>query len=252
MVKSQKQMRREKQRAEKETPPTQEELLETVQDMQEIVDREHRDLCAPWWINFKKKLDEWGGWQPSPPLPSPAVDPELILIPDDQLSEMEKAFEKRINSERFNEDRQPLVMSQSLQEVARDHVLWMAKNHKMEHQGKHAHGLESRLDRKLYDYSLAGQNIAWGSGNVSGVIRKWKDSKFNWRNLLRPQYTEMGAAVAESATDQDKFWCLVLAAPLKKNWWGWTIPKLVTPPGVIEVIDRPEEYAPRQTKTRLL
>ena len=56
-----------------------------------------------------------------------------------------------------------------------------------------------RAHRAGYDYSMLGENLAWGSGYWStpaGTVKQWLGSPAHRRTMLKPRVRELGVGVA--------------------------------------------------------
>ena len=68
------------------------------------------------------------------------------------------------------------------------------------------------VKRLGYRYRKIAESAASGQPEASDVVKTWTESEAHRQHLL-DDFTEIGVAVAESATDKP-YWCLVLARPL--------------------------------------
>lgn len=55
--------------------------------------------------------------------------------------------------------------------------------------------------RVNYDYEYAGENLAQGFRTADSVVTAWMGSEEHRRNLLKPEYTDVGFAVAKGILD---------------------------------------------------
>jgi uncharacterized protein YkwD len=110
------------------------------------------------------------------------------------------------NAERKQEDVPALKLNPALSKIARAH------SENMVRQGKMAHDLDDRtpFDRLRaagYQYKTAGENVALGTGNVSlpMLMKGWMDSEGHRKNILEPEYTELGVGIASDPNGQVYF-----------------------------------------------
>lgn len=118
-----------------------------------------------------------------------------------QVSEEEKVL-LLINKER----RFPLLINESLQNVARKQANYMAKSGRMSHY-EGFWGLETRM-KKYSNESWRGyaENVAYGQDDANEVVDAWMHSKGHRENILG-NYDYCGIAVAEK--NSTKYWCIV-------------------------------------------
>jgi uncharacterized protein YkwD len=96
----------------------------------------------------------------------------------------------RINAVRTAHHLRPLVADSRLTTAARSHSREMLET------GVFSHGaFRSRLGRFDVRASLAGENLAWGTGSTGtadGIVAMWLASPPHRANLLNPPYTRVG------------------------------------------------------------
>ena len=68
--------------------------------------------------------------------------------------------------------------------------------------------------RAGYRAKIASENVAAGQKSFSDVMRSWEGSVGHRENLLRPEVTTIGVAMAKSSNGHP-YWTLVLGAELK-------------------------------------
>ncbi|ODA66273.1 Cysteine-rich secretory protein family protein [Methyloligella halotolerans] len=128
-----------------------------------------------------------------------------------------------INAYRETKGLKPLAVNAQLNQAAQIQAEDLAKRDLLDHDGSDGSTPSDRVKRTGYVAGLTGENIAAGQKTWEEVLQGWKDSPPHNRNLLLPDATEMGIAVAfDRETHFRSFWALVLAAPLtaenKSNW----------------------------------
>jgi uncharacterized protein YkwD len=106
----------------------------------------------------------------------------------------------------------PVTLDPKLTAIAAKHAALMAKRNNLSHQLFGEPGFIARMERGGYDAEVAAENIGTGYHNLDQAMTGWKTSAGHRRNLLNPDVTEIGIAVAY--TPKGKFhdyWALVLA-----------------------------------------
>lgn len=101
----------------------------------------------------------------------------------------------------------PLVWNTALARAAQLHAKDMDEKAYFEHRSCDGKNFTTRIQDQGYQWMFAGENIAWGFSDAAKVVRAWQRSKGHCKNLLNPNYTEMGAGRS------DDFWVQDLAAP---------------------------------------
>jgi uncharacterized protein YkwD len=72
----------------------------------------------------------------------------------------------------------------------------MALNNFFSHTGSDGSSAGQRISLQGYPWSTYGENIAVGYPTVSSVIQGWLGSEGHCRNLMDPDFTEIGAGYA--------------------------------------------------------
>jgi uncharacterized protein YkwD len=118
------------------------------------------------------------------------------------------------NDARAQHGLRPLTGNPRLMEAARIHAKQMASFQSMDHtiSGAQYPTMASRLDAVGYSFSNAAENIAWNILNARRAVEGWMNSSGHRANILNPQLTEMGAAVAQNAKGET-YWIQVFASP---------------------------------------
>src|SRR4051812_4694001 len=94
----------------------------------------------------------------------------------------------------------PMQANASLTSLAKTHAADMARRQSMDHAGF----FEVRAPR-----GAAGENVAYGCGDMSCAIQKWIDSGPHRANMLRPDFRRYGLGSAVAASGQ-RYWALEL------------------------------------------
>lgn len=109
----------------------------------------------------------------------------------------EKTIIDLTNQERHKQNITALTMSADLSRVARAHSENMARQMRM------AHNLDGktpfdRLRAAGYYYANAGENVGEGPPSVTlpELLKAWMDSPLHRKNILTPEFTEIGIGIA--------------------------------------------------------
>lgn len=118
------------------------------------------------------------------------------------------------NDARARNGLQPLRPSARLNTAAQLHARQMAEYQKADHtiSGARYPTLQARLEAAGYTYSRAAENIAWNQSNADEAMNSWLNSSGHRANIMDPNLTEMGAAMARSA-DGQPYWIQVFGTP---------------------------------------
>jgi uncharacterized protein YkwD len=90
----------------------------------------------------------------------------------------------------------PVSWSENLAMAAYLHSEDMALNNFFSHTGSDGRSAGQRISRQGYPWRTYGENIAVGYRTVSSVIQGWLGSEGHCRNLMDPDFTEIGAGYA--------------------------------------------------------
>jgi uncharacterized protein YkwD len=112
----------------------------------------------------------------------------------------------------YHEPVQPLVWNNLLAQAAVNHSIDMAKNGFLSHKGSDGSNLEDRLSRVGYDGVLFGEDVGQGFRNPEEAVREWLKSAWHCKNIMNPEFKEIGAAYAKSSNLRT-YWTLVLGTP---------------------------------------
>jgi uncharacterized protein YkwD len=110
----------------------------------------------------------------------------------------------------------PVAWNDSLAMAAYLHSFDMATNHFFSHTGSDNSSAGARIAREGYDWRSYGENIAVGYPTVSAVIQGWLGSEGHCRNIMDPDFEEIGAGIAEGpfgGSPSARYWTFDLAAP---------------------------------------
>jgi len=87
-----------------------------------------------------------------------------------------------------------LVWNNTLELVAHDHSSDMYKNNLFSHTGSDGSDPGNRVTRRNYDWITCGENIAKGYPTEQNVIKGWIDSPGHCKNIMNPNFREMGVS----------------------------------------------------------
>lgn len=97
--------------------------------------------------------------------------------------------------------------------AASRHSLDMAKVMKLDHTGSDNSSFSERITAAGYEWSDAGENVAWNQRSIADVIDSWLKSPGHCANIMGATRPEFGAA-CEKASDGSFYWTQLFAAPL--------------------------------------
>lgn len=128
-----------------------------------------------------------------------------------KLTKDETTLLELTNAERGRRGLAPFRASAKLFAVARAHAANMARQQRLDHtlDGK---GVSMRVAECGYASGGVGENIGWNYADPGQAVAGWMASGGHRANLLSLGYTEVGLAVARSATGE-AYWVQVFAAP---------------------------------------
>lgn len=109
----------------------------------------------------------------------------------------------------------PLEWNCVLAEAAFNHSEDMATVNFFSHNGSDGLDAADRVTNLGYSYTAVGENIAAGQITVNDVMAGWLSSSGHCVNIMRSNYTELGAALVESSTaDYPTYWTADFGRPL--------------------------------------
>lgn len=142
---------------------------------------------------------------------------------DCQPNESQQAVLDRVNEARAQsrqcgnesfEAADPVTWSCPLESAARAHAKSMARENYFSHASPDGTQVSDRVSETGYDWSAVGENIAAGQRTADSVVDGWLSSPQHCRNIMKPEYTEMAVAMAESEESRySPFWVQVFARP---------------------------------------
>ena len=121
--------------------------------------------------------------------------PAACTIPENEAELVDRVLEL-VNQARSAEGLEPLVLDETLAQVAGDFGCEMIEEGFFSHENpttKVNHG--ERLTAAGYIYYMMGENLAFGHSTPEEVFRDWMDSPSHRANILWPAWRELGMAV---------------------------------------------------------
>jgi uncharacterized protein YkwD len=107
-----------------------------------------------------------------------------------------------------------LEWSGKLASAALAHSRDMAIHNYFAHAAKDGSTVQDRATREGYEWSGIGENIAAGQGSVASAVSSWLASPDHCMNIMKPEFSEMGAAYFVSETgDAGIYWTQVFGKP---------------------------------------
>jgi uncharacterized protein YkwD len=116
----------------------------------------------------------------------------------------------------------PLTSNEQLTKCAQDHAANMARQDKHGDDNRNGHVLDGkdfqfRIDASGYKYAGAGENTAMDRGTtVRAMVGRWMQSPTHRKNIIDPNFTEIGVGVAQSKAGRWYF-VEVFAKPLESD-----------------------------------
>ena len=138
--------------------------------------------------------------------PEDAARPVQPLNPEAALA--------AVNAFRTKNGRGTVVLDARLTKAAAMQSETQAKRSWIGHDGPDGSRAKDRAARAGYRAKIASENVASGQKSFSDVMRSWEGSAGHRENLLRPEVTAIGVAMAKNSSGRP-YWTLVLGAELK-------------------------------------
>jgi uncharacterized protein YkwD len=137
------------------------------------------------------------------------VSPEYAARPVQPLNP--QAALEAVNAFRAENGFKPLVLDARLSRAAAMQSEAQAERSWIGHYGFNGSTPKDRAERAGYHAKIASENVASGQKSFSDVLRFWKESPGHRSNLLRPNVTAIGVAMAKTKSGH-AYWTLVLGA----------------------------------------
>ena len=150
-----------------------------------------------------------------PPAPPAVPDPGVADIREQLLAAVNDArgASRSCGGTAFGPS-PPVAWSDALATAAYLHSSDMAGNGFFSHTGSDGGSAGQRITRQGYSWSTYGENIAVGYPSVSAVVQGWLGSEGHCRNIMDPDFTEIGAGYAVGqygGNSSARYWTLDLA-----------------------------------------
>jgi uncharacterized protein YkwD len=116
-----------------------------------------------------------------------------------------------INAFRAENGLKPLVLDERLSRAAAMQSEAQAGRSWIGHSGSDGSTPKARTLRAGYHAKIASENVASGQKSFADVLSFWKQSSGHRANLLRPNVTAIGVAMAKNKSGRP-YWTLVLGA----------------------------------------
>lgn len=108
----------------------------------------------------------------------------------------------------------PLTLNQQLNQAARAHSLDMANGNFLEHSGSDGSTFDKRIEAQGYIFLFAGENVAGGKSTPQETLSQWLNSEPHCRNIMNPNFTQMGMGIAENSASLYKiYWTQLFGTP---------------------------------------
>ena len=147
-------------------------------------------------------------WKPFGGCSVTFVSPEYAAKPVQPLNPQTALAE--INVFRVKNGRRALVLDERLSRAAAMQSEDQAKRNSGGHYGSDGSKPMHRAARAGYHAKIASENVAAGQKSFSDVMHYWEGSPGHRENLLRPNVSAIGVAMAKAGSGR-AYWTLVLA-----------------------------------------
>ena len=140
------------------------------------------------------------------------VSPEYAARPVQPLNPA--AALAAVNAFRSKNGRGSVVLDTRLIKAAAMQSETQAKRSRIGHDGADGSLPKDRAAHAGYRAKIASENAAAGQKSFGDAMQSWEGSAGHRENLLRPQVTAIGVAMAKSSSGRP-YWTLMLGAELK-------------------------------------
>jgi uncharacterized protein YkwD len=139
------------------------------------------------------------------------VSPEYAAKPVQPL-DPEKAL-AQVNAYRSKNGRKPVILDERLSKAASVQSKAQAGRSRIGHDGSDGSKPMQRAARAGFNAKIASENVASGQKSFGDVMKSWEGSSGHRENLLRPEVTAIGVAMAKNSSGRP-YWTLVLGVEL--------------------------------------
>lgn len=109
----------------------------------------------------------------------------------------------------------PLIWSIELERAAETHSRHMASHNFFAHRGPDSTHVGHRVQAVGYNWRVVGENIFAGIESAREAVYGWLESPPHCKNIMNPDFEEIGAACVNSSSSQyESYWTQVFAAPM--------------------------------------
>ena len=141
-----------------------------------------------------------------------------LCLPNMRRSPCSRSIRKKrwreINAYRTKNGRKPVVLDARLSQAAAAQSKAQAGRSRIGHDGSDGSKPMQRAARAGFHAKIASENVASGQKSFSDAMRSWEGSSGHRENLLRPEVTAIGVAMAKNESGRP-YWTLVLGAELR-------------------------------------
>jgi len=131
-------------------------------------------------------------------IPQPSSRP--LSSTDGSIRQMERSAFDLVNRERLNKGLAPLIWSDELAVIAREHSDEMAKFFYMDHTDREGRDVAGRAhDAGKDDWRSIGENLAYNSGYAAPVehaVAGWMTSPHHRENILSGVWSQTGIGIS--------------------------------------------------------
>ena len=108
----------------------------------------------------------------------------------------------------------PVTWNEQIYEAASAHSQDMAFRNFFSHTGSDGSNARTRMSRYGYSAGPWGENISAGRSDTASVVNNWMESPGHCKNIMNPQFKEMGSAcILNQTSTYKRYWTLILATP---------------------------------------
>ncbi len=149
----------------------------------------------------------------SPIVPSSSHYPVQPVVQIIAQSAYDAELLRLTNAERQRAGVSPLRLSSQLGQAAQNHAVDMAQYGYFDHQGRDGSQPGDRVSALGYQFSYVGENIAAGSASPDQTVQQWMNSPGHRRNILNPNYREIGFGYSTAPNPYRHVWVQVFGTP---------------------------------------
>jgi uncharacterized protein YkwD len=122
----------------------------------------------------------------------------------------------QVNAARKREGLKPLRLNPTLAKSAQRHAEDMLKRGYFDHRSPAGTTVRERSRAAGYQWAAIGENIAFGQTSVDEVVETWLESPGHRKNILSPNFSELGVGLALGRGPDGKYqvlWVQNFGAP---------------------------------------